>query len=128
LGRPTKLKDSFLAFLRRLQAGTNVIDLADNIRLHGTPEDWHTSLIEGEAVNVLRDPRLDRLGTMSAPEIQRWAAGDLTRLELGRIAKGYKLGWSEHSRRSWLDKQIRDRNGPVRPEERQRSPPRRVRK
>jgi hypothetical protein len=84
------------------------------------PEGWSPSIIEGEPREVLRDPHFDRLAVMSAPEIQHWAKGDFSRLELGRIAKGYKPGWSEHSQRGWLDKQVKARDGPVRPEERLR--------
>jgi hypothetical protein len=115
LARPTRLQETFHTFLGRLQPAISIIDLADNIRRHGTPEGWAPNIIEGEPQRVLRDPHLDRLATMSAPEIQRWAEGDFTRLELGRIAKGYARGWSEHSRRGWLDKQVRVRGGPVRP-------------
>jgi hypothetical protein len=129
--RPTCRRDVALTFLSRLQPASKeivVFDLADVIRQHGAPENWQMTVIEGAPEDILCLPVLARLGTMSASQIQAWAQGNRVRLELGRVARGFKAGWTEHAERGWLDKQVRARSGPVRPEERQRSPPRRARK
>jgi hypothetical protein len=124
LANATRLKVAFLDYLGRFQpsAGTlSIIDLVGGIGRHGAPSNWAVEIVESTIPNVVRDPRLDRLATMSASQIQTWAEGDYTRLELGRIARGFKPGWSEHSRRGWLDKQVK-RDRTVRQKEPRRTP------
>jgi hypothetical protein len=119
LVRPVRSKEAASAFLSRLQpsssGGIVVVDLADVTRQHGIPENWQADVIIGEPQDCLRLPMLDRLSTMSASQIQGWAEGSYDRLELGRIARGFKSGWSQHSQRGWLDKQVKARGSPVRP-------------
>jgi hypothetical protein len=116
---PTLQRESFHAFLGRLRPVADeivVIDLADNIRRHGVPESWTVNIVEGEPQDVVRDPRLDRLGTMSAPELQRWAEGDRGRLEIAARVKGFKPGWVQFSVDGWLNRQIKARGTPPRPD------------
>jgi hypothetical protein len=116
LVRPTRIRDAFLAFLQRLEVNI-VIDVGDNIRRLGTPDNWRVSIIEGKATDTLRDPYLDRLATMSTREIQKWAEGNPQRLELGRVAKNFNPGWVRFAQEGWLNRQVKSRGGPTRSDE-----------
>jgi hypothetical protein len=112
LARPTRLAESFVAFLTRLRAPVRVIDLALNCDRLGMPADWEPELVKGAATDLIVDAMLDRLGTLSVPQLQRWAEGDHGRLELIRKARGYKSGWVEISAKAWLDAQVKNRARP----------------
>jgi hypothetical protein len=119
MGHATALRDSFFEFLSRLQPSANVItviDLCANIRRLGVPDFWNgIELIEIPAPDVIRDPVLDRLGMMSAVELQRWAEGGIGRLQLAAKVKGYPKGRVQHSIVGWLLRQTKSRGSPTDP-------------
>ena len=125
LARPTRVAESFLDFLDRLQAGPDtpirLIDVAQNIERLGVPSGWDVHQVKGETPDVVYDPVVDRLSLMSGPQIAAWAEGNEDRLRLAAKARGFKSGWVEHARRGWLAKQVKKRTGPSRPEA--RAPP-----
>ena len=112
LARPTRLAEPFVAFLTRLQAPVCVIDLALNRERLGIPSNWEPELVSGAATDLIVDPMLDRLATLSVSQVQRWAEGDRGRLELIAKARGYKAGWVEISAKAWLDTQVKHRAWP----------------
>jgi hypothetical protein len=119
LARPTRLSELFAAFLARLQAPVRVIDLALNCERLGLPSDWDLELVLGASTDLIVDTMLDRLATVPASQLQRWAEGDRGRLQLIAVARGYKIGWVEISAKAWLDAQVKNRaRPPLRPDRR----------
>jgi hypothetical protein len=94
--RSTRLPETHLRQLGRLQPASGevtIYDLVGNVARHGLPAGWSATTIVGPAVEVIRDPYIDKLADVPHRTAMAWAGKNVDRLVLIQRAKNFKPGW-----------------------------------
>jgi hypothetical protein len=91
-------------YLGRLDPGAGelvLLDIVDNVGVHGLPSGWSETVTIGPATEIIRDPMISRITEAPFKDVMRWAKGNPARLEMVGAAKGFKPGWTYHAIKSF---------------------------